>query len=550
MHALAWQVGGMLLAVALAGLAGPELIVAAVAGEDYRRSSVATDEVGVGTSGPLVHLLVYERRISTANHDILAQRLAADGAPQGSPIVIAGTTSNELAPSVARCNYQDRFVVVWQRGEDVLARTVDGATGTLGAVLVVAGTTAREIRPDVGGEDRWHSLTTSVLCVYENATSNRIVGARLDVLADGSLSLLGTTTIRQGLSPTTVSHPRISRSGGSSGRHLAVWQLNWTNPSVQSDLNGAVLASDLTVLASGVIANDQNQDEDLPAVDGDGTNWVVAWQQDAVDLVADPDVAARAMTWDAVAGALVAASPVRIVDATPGEDEEEPAVGVVGRTALVAFQQRVAPAGDRAVFVQSLDLFGCTPCEGRVALPAHAGDDESVTIARLHPQYPGTSSSAEPALLVWTVRDPLNGAGAIHAQRWTSADGNVATVGIPCGQGGTAEASCAVVGNADFALRLRGARAGAASALVVSLRRVELQCGSCVLVADPFAALSVAVLVADAMGNATLPVAIPADPQLQSIWFYAQWLVSAFGAQPLCPALGSFVSAGIAVRVQ
>jgi hypothetical protein len=90
-------------------------------GADARRSA----QLGMADDGRMV--VVYERQIAY-NIDVAAQRLAADGTPQGPEIVVNATTAgDQVRPRVAMAP-DGHFVVTWVSGGAIFAR-VFGADG-------------------------------------------------------------------------------------------------------------------------------------------------------------------------------------------------------------------------------------------------------------------------------------------------------------------------------------------------------------------------------------------------------------------------------------
>ncbi|MCA8974347.1 MAG: hypothetical protein KDC98_06475 [Planctomycetes bacterium] len=524
-------------------LYGSELFVAVDPIDDDRGGAIAAEAVSQGGT-QVYYLVVHERRLTPTNHDLLAQRFLADGTPVGGQIVIDATAADEVAPAVARVEGRDMFVVVYQRAENVIARSVAAATGAVGPALVVAGTGDRELRPDVGGEELLGQY--SVPCVWENYTQNRIAAAQLSLAGDGSLSIGATRTLRQGLGGTRVTLPRISRSGGIDGRFLVVWQHDWTSPTVQSDVYAALIGRDVAVLGSTIVSGDASWDDDRPAVDGDGRSFVVAWQRDLYDGIVDPDIAARSYSWDVAAGGLLADTGIVVVEATANEAETSPAVAMLGKSALVAYVEQTS-ATDSDTYVHGLDLYACTACEGRVALPVHAGLDAGPAIGRLSSS---TAGANEPAMLIWTAFPTASSGGDVYGHLWTSDDGNVGNMTGGCGEGGRTEASCPLLGNAGFTVRLRDARPSTGAVLVISLNQVGINCGPCRFVADPFHVIGLEVAASDAAGNVALPIPIPNVASLSGQYFFAQWLVSAWGTTPLCGIFGCFLADGLYLQIR
>ena len=150
------------------------------------------------------------------------------------------------------------------------------------------------------------------------------------------------------------------------------------------------------------------------------------------------------------------------------------------------------------------------------------------------------------ALLVLATASATTGTSDVQGGLWRTVDGVSTDLAGGCGPSGQAFSACLIHGNANFAFRLRGANVGfpGTAALVLSRDRLDLPCGSCRLVPDPASGI-VVVLGIDGVGNAAVPLALPASTF--GISFFSQWVVTSFTS---CAPLGASLSAAQLVVIE
>ena len=467
---------------------------------------------GTGSPGTGSYIVVWQR----VGFGIRGQRLDESGTPIGGTLFIRnGATVTD--PRVAVVKISDAFAVVWQEGSDIWGTAVDIATGAVSPAIAIAATGDFESAPDIGGSNSGVGWTDDAIVVWRNSTQRRIEAAQFEVHRDtGALRAHDKTTIASGT--TTVNLPAISKTSGRAGYHLIAWQREAGGAS-QTDILGAIVDRALTFVTTFTIASSTN-DEDDPAVDGDGTCWVVAYETETTSGSGDNDIACRGVCRGS--GFSVHMTPEVMVEAGTGDDEINPSVAWLRETAVIAHADEVS-SGVYDMYAVTVDAFDCTRCEGRFSLDVAATDDDSVRIAT---RSMGAVSVYEDALLVWDSRDTTTLDHDIDGRLFEASDGDLRSMGGDCLSGGTVHASCAIVGNASFDFDLVLATPFATCWLLLSPNTGRFPCGSCEIVPDPYTGFVFPGGTTDSNGYAELAVAIPNSPVLQGAAFYCQWMVT------------------------
>ncbi len=504
-------------------------VVAAAVSE--QNADVAFD----ATNG--VYLVVYEFLFSATDTDIYAQRVSSSGVLIGPPMILEGSGANDLAPQVASVNAADRFVAVWNRQiasqGDVLGRTVDAATGVSGPFLAIASGADTQVSVDIGGAA--NTVDQHAICVWHNATIAQVEAVQLVVNPDGSMFTQDLTTLSAG----SAIEPHISKSGGAAGRYLVTWRTNYGNGDF--DPEGSIVDRDLTVLASGLSFDSAVNFTTNVDVDGDGNNWVVAWQtRESTTL--QHDVFARTVHFVSP-GSFALGSGIVTIEATPTSDEIRPHVCWTGDASLVSYQISALP-GVGATYVRSIDSFSCADCEGRSRVVTSLSDDYAIVGASRR----SGGDAVDEALFVQERRTG-GGAADLLAQLWSGVDGRSQVVQASCGsRGGTTYANCALAGYAGFTMRCVDAEPNTTAILVLSRSQSPIVCGACRLVPDPYTGF-VLFTNTNASGDASFAVAIPGNVAALGLDFYMQWIIVE-PVTPGCYLLGSDLSTALSTRIE
>jgi hypothetical protein len=467
-------------------------------------------------------LAVWTRSAAGNTSDVVAQRLDQDGNVQGSLLAVEGVANVAATrPRVANLNASNRFVVVWQESNRVKIRAVDAANGNLSSTLTVA-TGADTLQTPVVAGDQSTTLDDAIV-VWDNATDDTIDGVRVEAASNGGFTLIGSPVVLVPVGPDdNTGLPAISRSGGSTGHYALVWH-HTTTGLVVDEIAGCVIDRSLAVvrpqrtITALVSGNGRDANAD---VDGDGRQWVVTYPLLESAAATTHDV--WAVGWRSTPNGTSLTTPVRLENGV-GDDEFNPTVAWLGESALVAYADAAATGVD--VDLRSIDPFTCGVCEG-LALVDAGGNDP---VMRVGSRFAAGEAGDEAAILFAQDTGTTFGSRDVYWQRWDGEDGRTTQVGSGCGNGGTAYAPCARVGNANFALHLRSATPAASAFVVIGPRTGSMgsiACGPCTLVPDFATGFVDFVGTTDAGGDAVSALAIPADPQLVGRSLLFQFVVA------------------------
>lgn len=541
---LAWRVGCALCAVTSAGaqsLATSEAPRAAV--DRARVVAPVLDPIEgnfrLGTAplagGPRRASVAYDSssdQYYTAWVDPLFQALQgrlvlSDGTPSTfvGAVPGAGPFSYAFDPQVAAVDAPtNRFAVVCVGGIVSGPYTLIAgisANGNGSSIAAVNGLGGVHEDPDVGGGPGG----SDVIVVYRNVSAGKLQMAEFDMATMTTLGVVDLTT------SANAREPAISSSGGSVGRYLAVWEVRTGGPN-QTDVWGAVVDRDATLLAGPFTIADGSLHQRDPDVDGDGTNWWVAYERQEGAGSLDHDIICRRVTYHPSSGQVSVSSPA-VVDAEAGVDEIDPAVTWMGESVLVAYLNQFSGAGtDYDVWVESMDTASCAPCEGASKITVSNNRELALGIGS---QRSGGGPGSE-ALLVW-MSQGLEG-HIVQAQRYGAEDGVAASLGGRCGAGGVALASCGSVNGSSFGLELQNAAPNASALLVLGTEPGGFACGPCALKVRPVLNIP---RITDSQGGALESFDI-GEPAFVGLQLYSQWVVIAPGGCSAIPGV-SFSSA-------
>ena len=284
---------------------------------------------------------------------VVAFRTSPQG-PLGGTLHMA-TVSRRLGPfawpthqRVGNINARDTFVVVWQDpyGPSTVlqARGVGAQRRFTNTVTWDAGTSA-QVLPDIGGD----ATTTGDATLVVWHSGSAIQAVRVSVSSAFELNVSAPTVLA---SESSVSAPAISKSGGAAGRYLVTWRTN-------GRVKGLVVDRNLTVLASfDVSATGSASAGVRPAVDGDGTSWLLAYDQAG----ASSDIFGRKVTYHSASTQVTVGSEL-VLAGEPATNETDPAVAWMGSSYFVGY------TANQTVHVKSVDPFTCTTCEGDFPAP-------------------------------------------------------------------------------------------------------------------------------------------------------------------------------------
>lgn len=449
-------------------------------------STLASSTVDNPDAAPLsssVWCVAYELVLSATNSDIRILRIV-NGAFFGSLRSIESSAAvDSYGPRIAALFGANSWIVVYGAAQTVSAR-VYLASDVVNAAAVI---TTSGTLPTVGGDLRASGSTTATICWIDTAAAGVRLRTASQTTLNGPLQL--GTIVNVTTSGTGTGTVDIGRTGGASGHWLLVYP-RVVPPGIVRMYCRVWNGSAFATSESGSIAATT-----VATVDGDGTNWVVAYQVAEVPANGLFDIHARPVRRD---GTTTTLGTAVAVSALAGFDEYGPSVAWAGSSALVAYTTVLTPTL-QAASLASVDTIACTTCENTAFLDG-SGTDYRPRVASSSPngQFGGV------ALAVWSGGTT----GGVRAQAYQATDGSFAPLGGGCGTGGDAVGACAHSPNANFQLRLQGATASTATFAIVGDDTFGFACGPCDFVVDPFASIVLAATTSS-LGTAELPVPIP-----------------------------------------
>lgn len=511
-------------------------------------TSTAADRhprVATNSAGFTFHLVVWEHVSSATDLDIYGQYIDFNWALRGQKMFLAATAANEHDVTVAS-GPNEQFVFAYQQGTAVVARHIQN--GVLGPLFTVA---AAGSSPDLGA----HLATANyrVACVWQAGQS---IQHSILAVNSGVLSLAsGPHVLLTGSATSPYTHPAISRTSGigcdgacspsiaeQQSRWAIVAQRDW---STDSDLHLRVI--DINGLVVGGYAIDTSlEDHDFAAIDGNGRDWLVAWQR---RVGSERDVVARQFTLPIGSTTVSAPSATpTVISGAAGLIEVLPSVTCLGTSCMIGYFKEVT-VGQFQPRMTSRSLIGCEVCAGDAPLPGALTTAFATSPPRASSRRHLTSSD-NTALVVCEFANPAHANnGQILGFQTDFLDGRVTRNAGNCGtQSGTLSTNCAVALPGALRVHLRDAQPNANAWLVLSPSTLGLYCGSCRLLPDPFAGVIVAATT-DAIGAATVTLPPVGAGALWSRQLHAQWLI-ANPTNPGCSTLGVDLSSAKTILPQ
>jgi len=493
------------------------LVLDPLVGPDFALGSGADDaepDVAYDATSQ-TYLAVWQREFALDQVDVLGQRLDAQGNPIGALLVIRNLASGLVRqPVVASVRMRSRFVVAWREAPDVFSpsqvvcRCVD-PNGSISSIAIVPGAT---LFPSTPGPRLSGNATTTddgALLVYTDTSD--LVAVRLAVPAGaGPPAVAGSALVRSGPIGSVV----VPRSCGVGRRWLVVWnEGGFINSSFARalNLNAMPLGSTLTVAGTTLFT---------PAVDGDGTNFVL------VDI-ASFDVRCQMLAWN---GSTIVHQGSETRLTADADVEVEPAVACLGRKVLVTWSDDGGVPFANDIQGVALEPFTCLPCSRQFTIQRAGRYDFQPAIGA---QY-ASGDPGDQALICFgsaALTSPF--ASEVVAQRF-DAFGRSAVFqshGGGCGSTFTLGTNGPVaVGNGSLVLFLDGVQGASTGFLNLNVPGAAvLPCGACRVTAP-------AILLAARVGGnvAAVSLGLRCDPSLIGATLESQWWVVGQTQSP-CP---------------
>lgn len=478
------------------------------------------------------YLVVFERQWSATDIDVYGQRVSAGGALVGGNILFETSIANVATdPAVANCNESNKWLCVWQQDsgsdDDIIGRACNASDGTIGSAFTIAGTSANEIDPDVGGEEALGF--DEVMVVWDG---DGIRAARVTLPVAGGSGLATTHTITTNLDDSA---PKITNSGGGPGNYIVAFERFFSTPAPgDNDIMVAAINYLGTIeVAAKSIGASIGPDEESAGVDGDGTSFALVYEKQAGLGSGDNDIMCRTLDLDTSANTLTVGSET-LLDGDSA-DEIDPVIGYTGTGYLVAW--RDGSSGLHAMGLKSAD---CAVCELEYTLAS--GSTPTLGI--------GTEATAggsgDEALVAYELVSAS--VGSIKAQLLDTLSGGItSSLGGGCGTGGSAGIDCPAKVNSNFKHTLSGAAALDNAFLVIGLERLDMPCGTCKLVPNPFTGFVISSSTG-LTGSASVSTPIPNDSAVAGLVIYDQWAVVPGAGN--CAVFSSSLSNALQITIQ
>ncbi|MFK7740796.1 MAG: hypothetical protein AB8H80_10775 [Planctomycetota bacterium] len=481
-------------------------------------------------------LVCWEHQFSAADLDIRAQKVGLGGSLVASLIMVTNETGTEINPAVANVDVGSRFFVAYQDSSslfgpsNIRGRGVNGGSGTgMSPIIDVAATSANEVDPDCGGDNSAvGGFLDGVTVVY--SSPNGVQAVKVDASVNAVVA--GPVVITAG---ATRSRPAISKTGGAAGRHLVVYE---TDFGTDRDVSAVLVDRDLNILTSFIgIENLASLDSFRPDVGGNGSEWLIVYQRSEVGSSGPCDIYCRRVVWNG--SSAVPSGGEVAVEALPGKDEREPAVGDLG-TKFVASWARQNSSINYDIVAVELHRETCQTCGALMGVLGSAGAlvDFNPVIAT---RYSGRASNLgdpnfDEGMIAWmdaSITPPFF--GDIKANLYEAFGGGVVTdLGGACGNGGTNSFEGPVaIGNEGLVLEVAGAGSDLLLCSIMFANSVT-SCGPCQIQSDEGS-----FLFAPGWGGfSSLVLPVPCDASLFGVTLYTQWASVLSGASPcgLLPA--------------
>ncbi len=499
---------------------------------DDARPDVAYDESSD------TYFMVWSREIGGLTQ-LRGRAVDSDGVEVFGTMSVNSSFSDKLYPACANVANQDAFVVVWTEDGNIRATAVTASgTTVIPAGMDVQASPNLDSFPDVGGEAT--SLDNDALAVWWDFSAAKIEGAQLELnVAASTLVAFDHTdlTALAGGGGSGDSLPTISKSGGSTGHHMIAFQRS------QTDLEVCAMVVDrnLNALDNFVQITANSVNDTAPSCDGDGRNWVVAWERDEAGSISVEDIYCTAVHLNAAENAAYLGASGIPIETDVNDDEHHASVSWLGESVLIAYADQNS-GSDYDVTCVPIDPFTCQRNAFEYIVTSSTLDQDWPAIGSA---FSGGSDS-DRALIIWEEENQ-NSIAFIGARFWSAEEGLTTEEVSGCGTGGFAYATRITTGNTDFVHRLRSSRSFSPCALVFSFGRIDAGCGLCTLVPDPTTGFAFGAST-DFRGNASVAMSIPANSSLAGLTFYDQWLVTA--PAPFCAPVGTDFSNAIRVVIQ
>jgi len=453
----------------------------------------------------------------------------------GGDIQMAGGTSKMLNPCVGYIAKTGMFLVAWQDDAsgswDIKCRAYDPKTKTASGTLTVAATNADEITPDIAGDAT--NVDDDAVLVWDDEGVG-IRATEIEVQSLTAMKVLGIKTLAAGAKPLN-NNPAVSNTGGAARRIALAYEAN--------SLLVAVEAYTLDLVAASAPLKTPLPNPSFPAVDGDGSEFVVVVQRSETTTSTLGDIWSYSVKVPATATQPMSliASP-RALAANANQDEIHPAVAYVGSGYLATWGvvDKTGPLGKCRIQPLTID----STC-GNGWLVQYANRPRTMNWLAVASQHnsDATTASRKARVIYDTGWTPATGPRSILQKvNYEVVGGPKTSIANGCGGGG----SLSIPEPFAFGERVTPTLSGADKTAVVALAmlgtsaaRTQFPCGSCSILLGP-----ISFPLAVSAGKAQWSVGIPCNAAFKDLELDFQYIVYTPGTSP-CPTLPNFSASDI-----
>lgn len=223
-------------------------------------------------------LVTWSEEVTPGNRNVFALRVAADGSlPDGAPIAVAATSSDEHDPAVSWDG--SRYLLVWVDDAGPTARRIAGTTlqsnGTVNGAAAFVSQATSDTDPAIAvsggvGLLAFTSLRDGNGNVYSIRLQGASSGTLLTRLSPADINLTAGNTAKQ-------ERPAVASSGSG---WLVAWEDARNQGSAGLDVFGTrVNAGGAAQDAAGLELAGETGDDTAPSLFFEGPGWLLTWSQ-------------------------------------------------------------------------------------------------------------------------------------------------------------------------------------------------------------------------------------------------------------------------------
>jgi len=462
-------------------------------------------------------MVVWQVDFSAADQDIRGAFLDSDGVLQTTWIIEVLSYTLATAPAVATLAPTARFVVVWQQGvapgvqHDIIACSVSSAGWGQSSNIVVSDSPVDEIEPDVGGHSTPGVTAVSVIWIDGVHLWHRNVFAPLQ----GEPESAATVEKVSDAFGAWMSKPAIAKSGGDPRRFLVTWMEFFFDPAPGDyDIDTALIDDGGHVIEKAWLDVTQGPDERFPDVDGDGSQWVIAFAKASGQFASS---AIRATRVDYIGGFLVPSPSVPLDDVVAlGGESSWPSVAFTGNAWLVAWSRFLGGGSDIGLSV--LDPLSCTPAEATSWVEQGLDFADSPAVCSRYDT--NHLDPADRGLVAWDSLGFITNNLDVKASVVDPQVGVVYDLGGASPLGGKAGVTAAALGNPTFTHTYAGLYVSNPVMLVIGVFPLAAPFCSGTLHPDPLLFLP---FVTNFASKVNFVTPLPDDAALAGLVLYEQW---------------------------